>query len=147
MFRYRFDDVAHVVRTLHPAYFAFVMATGIVAISAHFEGLRTIAIGLSWFNAIAFVMLCVLYLLRLAFYPHSFFRDVPDFERGPGFFTLVAGIDVAGSQAIIIFGNDKVAIGMWVASIPLWACLIYAVFTAFTVKECKPSFGVGINGG
>ena len=38
------------------------------------------------------------------------------FERGPGFFTLVAGIDVAGSQAIIIFGNDKVAIVMWVAA-------------------------------
>jgi tellurite resistance protein TehA-like permease len=98
-------------------------------------------------NAVAFVVLCVLYLLRLAFYPHFFFQDIPDFERGPGFFTLVAGIDVAGSQAIIIFGNDKVALGMWVASIPLWACLIYAVFTAFTVKERKPSLGAGINGG
>ena len=59
----------------------------------------------------------------------------------------MAGIDVAGSQAIIIFGNDKVAIVMWVASIPLWAGLIYSVFTAFIIKECKPSLGAGINGG
>lgn len=69
MFRYRFKNLAYEVETLHPAYFALVMATGIVAISCYLEGLRTIAVCLSWFNAASFVTLWILYLLRLAFYP------------------------------------------------------------------------------
>jgi tellurite resistance protein TehA-like permease len=147
LFRYRFKEMACVVETLHPAYFALVMATGIVAISAHLEGLRIIAVGLSWFNAVAFIVLWIMYLLRLAFYPRSFLRDIADFERGPGYLTLVAGFGVAGSQTIIIFGYSKFAVGMWVTSIPLWFCLIYAVFAALIVKEHKPSLDKGINGG
>jgi len=139
-------DVASAVENLHPAYFALVMATGIVAIAAHFEGLATIALGLTWFNAAAFCVLWIMYLLRLVLYPRSFVRDMADFERGPGFFTLVAGTGVFGSQAIIIFGNNQLAFVLWVLSVPLWACLIYTIFAAFTVKENKPSLE-GINGG
>ncbi len=147
LLRYSFKDLAHAVETLHPAYFALVMATGIVAISAFFEGLRVIAVGLSWFNAVAFIILCVAYLLRLVFYPRSIIQDVPNFQRGPDFFTLVAGLNVAGSQAIIIFGNNNVALALWLASIPVWLFFTYAILFAFTVKECKPSLGEGINGG
>jgi tellurite resistance protein TehA-like permease len=135
------------VEKLHPAYFALVMATGIVAIAAYFEGLGALAVGLSWFNTVAFVVLGLMYLLRLVFYPRAFARDMADFERGPGFFTLVAGAGVFGSQAIIIFANGKVALGMWVLAILLWAGFIYAIFTAFTIKEEKPSLADGINGG
>jgi hypothetical protein len=63
-----------VVQTLHPAYFALVMATGIVAISAFLEGLHTIAVGLSWFNAVAFILLCVIYL-RVWFSIHVLFFE------------------------------------------------------------------------
>ena len=147
MTRYTFKGVAYAVKTLHPAYFALVMATGIVALSAFFAGLNTIAIALSWFNTGAFAVLWIMYLARLVFYPGCFFGDIADFERGPGYFTLVAGTSIFGAQALIVFNNSSVAVAMWASSVPLWACLTYAIFAAFTVKECKPSLGAGINGG
>ena len=35
---------------LSPAYFAMVMATGIVSIAAHFQGLQRLAVALLWLN-------------------------------------------------------------------------------------------------
>ncbi len=36
---------------------------------------------------------------------------------------------------------------LWFLAAVLWALLTYAIFTAFTVKERKPSLAEGINGG
>ena len=141
------NAAAFAVERLHPAYFALVMATGIVSIAADLEGLSALAVVLFWFNAAAFIVLWVMYLLRLIFYPRAFAQDMTDFERGPGFFTLVAGTGVFGAQAIVIFSNLRLALGMWALAIVLWAGFIYAIFAGFTVKENKPSLGAGINGG
>ena len=80
----------HVVQHLHPAYFAMVMATGIVAIASQLTGLRRLAISLSWLNVAVFIVLWALTLARLVAFPRDFFRDLIDHKRGPGFFTIVA---------------------------------------------------------
>jgi tellurite resistance protein TehA-like permease len=49
--------LAEGTRGLNPAYFALVMATGIVAIAAQIAGLSIVAKGLTWLNVIAFVVL------------------------------------------------------------------------------------------
>jgi tellurite resistance protein TehA-like permease len=41
----------------------------------------------------------------------------------------------------------SVAFSFWIATLLLWLILIYAVFTALTVKETKPPLDQGINGG
>src|SRR5215831_2317742 len=135
------------VKNLHPAYFAMVMATGIVAIASQLTGLRSLAVGLSWLNISVFVVLWTLTLARAILFPQDFFRDLIDHKRGPGFFTIVAGTSVLGRQQIIIFGHYTVATAMWFLALPLWAGFTYAIFTGFTVKEDKPSLAEGIHGG
>jgi len=141
------EAILDAVKNLHPAYFAMVMATGIVAIASQLTGLRSLAVGLSWLNIGVFVVLWTLTLARAILFPRDFFRDMIDHKRGPGFFTIVAGTSVLGRQQIIIFGHYTVATAMWFLALPLWAGFTYAIFTGFTVKEDKPSLAEGIHGG
>jgi len=79
------------VKHLSPAYFALVMATGVVSFGAWDFGLPILAIGLFAFNLVAYVVLACLTVFRLVRYPHLFFTDMTDHRLGPGFFTAVAG--------------------------------------------------------
>ena len=135
------------IRTLHPAYFALVMATGIVSIAAQLLGMPLVARTLLFVNVIAFIVLCGLTIIRLIRFPRDMFADLIDHQRGVGFFTLVAATSVLGSQVVVLLGNQRVAFILWVATITLWLILIYAVFTALTVKETKPPLDQGISGG
>jgi tellurite resistance protein TehA-like permease len=141
------ETILDSVRHLHPAYFAMVMATGIVAIGCQLTGLRLLALSLSWLNIGIFVVLWALTLARAILFSKDFFHDLIDHKRGPGFFTIVAGTSVLGRQQIIIFGHYGVSTAMWFLALPLWAGFTYAIFTGFTVKEDKPSLAEGIHGG
>jgi tellurite resistance protein TehA-like permease len=135
------------IETLHPGYFSVVMATGIVAVALHFEDLRWPALTLSWLNVAMFAVLAVMTLARAILYRTSLVRDLHDFERGPGFFTIVAGTAILGDQMIVIFDHSTVAFVLWLIAIPMWAFCTYAIFLEFTVNENKPRFEEGINGG
>ncbi len=139
--------LARAIQNLHPAYFAMVMATGIVAIAAALTSLRRISLALAWLSIVLFLVLWSLTLARVALYPRHFFGDLIDHKRGPGFFTIVAGTSVVGRELIIIFGNYSAAWDLWLLAAPLWAAFIYAIFTGFTVKEQKPTLAEGIHGG
>lgn len=134
------------VRDLSPAYFALVMATGIVSVAADLSGMRLIAVVLLWLNVIAYITLWILTMLRMIWYRRQFFGDMTDHQRGPGFFTTAAATCLLGSQFIRIIGNYSVATILWFLGIVLWICLTYGIFTAFTVKENKPSLAEGITG-
>lgn len=135
------------VRRLHPAYFALVMATGIVSVAAHLLGMEPVAQALVAVNLVAFPVLWALTITRVVVYPSAFFEDLVDHQRGVGFFTIVAGTSVLGGQLVLVRGEYGVGLALWTLSIALWLLLIYAIFTAFTVKETKPSLAEGINGG
>lgn len=135
------------IKNLHPAYFAIVMATGMVAIAVNLAGMRLLPKILTGLNIVVFVILWLMTIARVSFYPGFFFRDLTDHNRGVGFFTIVAGTTVLGSQLIIIFEHYKVAIVLWYLAIFLWVGLTYTIFTGFTIKENKPSLAEGINGG
>ncbi|HEY6947047.1 MAG TPA: tellurite resistance/C4-dicarboxylate transporter family protein [Candidatus Acidoferrum sp.] len=135
------------VRTLNPAYFAMVMATGIVAIAAHLTGMPLVGRVLAGINVIAFVVLLAITLARVVLYPREFFLDLVDHQVGVGFFTLVAATAVLGSQNVILFGMYRLAGVLWIVSCLLLLLIVYAVFAAFTVKERKPSLAEGIHSG
>ena len=97
------DVVRENVRTLHPAYFALVMATGIVSIAAHLTGMFFVGRMLAAINAVAYVTLIGMTLARVFFFPRAVFDDLIDHQRGVGFFTLVAATAVFGSQYVILF--------------------------------------------
>ena len=135
------------IRTLHPAYFALVMATGIVSIAAHLLGMTILSRALLAINAVAFIVLWILFAIRLARFRREMFADLIDHQRGVGFFTSVAATSVFGSQLLMLTGSTGAAFALWVATVILWVVLTYAVFTAYTVKETKPTLAEGISGG
>lgn len=132
--------------TLHPAYFALVMATGIVSIACALLGLRSMAVPLLWANTAFFVILWVLTGLRVARFRDRVIADLTHHGRAVGFFTLVAATCVLGSQWIVIADAWRLAAWLWAAGIVLWATITYSVFALLTVKEEKPSLADGING-
>ncbi|MEO6486594.1 MAG: tellurite resistance/C4-dicarboxylate transporter family protein [Thermoanaerobaculia bacterium] len=135
------------IQTLHPAYFALVMATGIVSIAAQLMGIPFFPRALLVINVVAYTLLWGLTIVRIARFPRDVFADVANHQRGVGFFTTVAATSVLGSQLVIVLKSYQLAFALWVFTLALWLVLIYAIFTAFTVKEKKPALDEGINGG
>lgn len=131
---------------LSPAYFAMVMATGIVSIAAEAMSMPRIAMALFWLNIGVYLVLWLLSVLRAVWFTRQFFDDMLDHQRGPGFFTTIAGSCILGSQFILISGNYQAAFILWVIGAVLWVGLNYTIFTAFTVKEIKPPLDQGITG-
>ena len=115
------------LRTLHPAYFALVMATGIVSVAAQLLGIPVVPKALLAINIASYVVLVVLSVLRIARYPREVFADLIDHQRGVGFFTVVAATSVLGSQLVIVAKHQTFAFALWIATLVLWLVLIYAV--------------------
>lgn len=131
---------------LPPVYFALVMATGVVSVAADIYGMRAIAVALLAINAIAYVALWALTLLRLGRHPRRLLDDLGDHQRGWGFLTIVAGSSVLGVQFILLYRDYAIATGLWAIAAVLWAPLTYAIFTALITKREKPSLEHGISG-
>lgn len=148
----RFDPslVSHLkarLAVMHPAYFALVMATGIVAISGHLMGLDELSITLAWINIVTYPTLWGLYLLRAVLFRERFAADCLDHGRAPGFFTVVAATGVLGTQAVILHDAVEFARVLWWICVALWAVTTYVIFTLLTVRHDKPTLAEGINGG
>jgi len=132
---------------MHPAYFAMAMATGIVSVACHLLGFHPLAVGLFWLNVAIYAGLWALTIARVAIYPAAVVSDLISHGRGVGFFTTVAATCVLGTQCLIVGGFPRVATGLWILGIALWAILTYTVFSALTVRRNKPPLSVGIHGG
>ena len=141
------------LENLYPGYFALVMATGIVGIAVHLVGTSAESSPFLWasrgllgINIIGYVVLVLLLLTRCIVYPRRVLADFADHGRGPGFFTIVAGTCVLGTQILVLTGETGVATALWFVGIGLWLVVMYAFFTAVMVREEKPSLEAGING-
>src|SRR5262245_48814369 len=140
-------DASGALATMHPAYFAMVMATGIVSIACHLAGLPAIAPPLVWLNIAFYIALWILTAARIARFRSQVVADVFHHGRSVGFFTTAAATCVLGTQLLIIYDARSIATLLWFAGILLWALITYTVFTVLTVKRDKPSLADGINGG
>lgn len=134
------------IKNLSPAYFAIVMATGIISIAAHLMEMKVIALALFVLNNIFFSVLWILTILRLVLFPKEVISNMTSHMKGPGFFTSVAATCVLGSQYILMFDNFQIAVILLIFGIVLWVLLTYTIFTALTIKQDKPALGEGITG-
>ncbi len=134
------------VESLPPAYFALIMATGIVSIAADLLGFGLIAIGLLWLNIACYAILWLLTVGRVFLFPRRLLADLGDLKRGTGFLTIVAGTCIVGSQLVALKEAYHPALLLLLFGLGLWVLLIYAVCTAFVITQDKPSLGEGING-
>ena len=140
------DWLAEGARGLSPAYFALVMATGIVSIAADRAEFHTIAVVLLWLNLGQYLVLWILTSWRLLRYRRALFDDLTDHRLGPGFLSAVAATGVMGNQ-LILTGAYDLALGLWIFCLFLWIALTYTIFFSLTIKETKPTIDQGITGG
>jgi len=140
-------SIARGAAGLSPAYFALVMATGILSIALLEQGLGRIAKLLFGLNLVFYAGLAGLTALRLLRHLPRVVADLTSHSRGPGFFTLVAGTCVLGRQFQLLAHEPGVELLLWLSSLGLWLFLIYAFLAAVTVREPKPGLASGLNGG
>src|SRR5436190_3684669 len=138
--------ISGAAENLFPGYFALVMATGIISIAAFQLSMKPVAWILLAINLIAYAVLWILLLIRLLRFFPRVKTDITDHARGPGFFTIVAGTCVLGSQLVIVLGQYKAAMGLWIIGLGLWILIMYTFLAAVTVQEDKPPLETGING-
>ncbi|MCA9427994.1 MAG: C4-dicarboxylate ABC transporter, partial [Candidatus Omnitrophica bacterium] len=100
------------IQDLHPAYFAMVMATGIVSISANLKGWVLLSYLLFWINVPAYLVLWILNLARIVCHPRKVLADLGNHARGVGFFTTIAATCVLGSQCVVLYQAHNVAFAL-----------------------------------
>jgi tellurite resistance protein TehA-like permease len=134
------------IATLFPGYFALVMATGILAVAAKQQDLGWLANALYLVAAIAYVVLVVLVLARLVFFPRLLYADLTSHSKGFAFLTIVAATNVLGGASVTVHGWLGVTRVLWWISIASWVVLAYATLFAVVLRNPKPGMGIGING-
>ncbi|MFV0282076.1 MAG: tellurite resistance/C4-dicarboxylate transporter family protein [Rhodoblastus sp.] len=135
------------LETLHPAHFALVMATAIVARTASLHNVEYVPDILLYLNIVFIVTLTAASVLRMARYPKAFAADIRSHGRGVGFFTVVAGFGVFGAQLIFQRNAVHLASAIWSLAIVLWLVITYGELAVLTCTPEKPSIEQGLNGG
>jgi tellurite resistance protein TehA-like permease len=137
---------AAAIRDLHPGYFAFVMATGIVSTG-------TFLLGPSWLSRVllvvasaGLVVLSVALMIRLVRFRPSVVADVHAPERVFGFFTITAGLDVLGVR-LSYAGHPLVTAILVGVAAALRLVLTYGVPASLLLTRAHASVLGGVNGG
>ena len=133
------------VRDLHPGYFAFVMATGIIS-----DG--TFLLGPSWLSrallaaaSAGLVVLGAALAARLVFFRSSVIADFRAPERAFGFFTVTAGLDVLGAR-FALAGHPLVTAILAGLAATIWLLLTYGVPASVLLSRTRDSVLGGVNG-
>jgi tellurite resistance protein TehA-like permease len=116
------------LETLDPAYFGFVMSTGIVSIAFHEMGLDRIAVPLGVFNVGCYLTLLVLFGVRLGLFPDQIVADLQDSERHWGTLTFIVGTNTVGVQFLSVFDVVNIAALLWLSTVFVAPLLLYYLF-------------------
>lgn len=135
-----------IAENLYPGYFALVMATGALSIALHLHRYEALARALLAFNVLAYAVLAALLVLRLLLFPRRVAADMTEHARAPGFFTVVAGTCVLGTNLAVTGGLAAPAMILWEVGIALGVVVMYSFFFAVVTRPQKPNLESGING-
>ncbi len=125
-------------RTLHPGYFALVMASGIVSIAMKNQPVYWISVPLLWITAATYAVLVVLSLWRLISFRAELVSDLTNPSRGFGFYTFIAATDVLGTR-LAGDGHHTVATVLLVVGWLAWVLLGYLIpWTAVLGRAERP---------
>lgn len=134
------------VQRLFPGSFAFVMATGIIAVGCDQHDLRSAAIVLFWLAAVGYVVLTVMTVLRVITFPSEVLSDLSDHATSFAFLTQVAATNVLGAAAGTVMAWWTAATVLWWVSLPLWVLWLYAGLLVEITSADKPDLGRGVDG-
>jgi tellurite resistance protein TehA-like permease len=136
---------AKAVRDLHPAYFGFVMATGIISTGMFLLGPSWLSTALLVATAAGLVVLGAALAARLVWFRASVAADIGAPDRVFGFFTITAGLDVLGVR--FAFGGHPLVTAILAAvAAALWLVLTYGVPASLLLDRSRDSVLGGVNG-
>ncbi len=134
------------VAELPPSAFAMVMATAVIAITAHELGMPLLARALGVLAIVAYVILWLLFAGRLVRHPAKVYGDLVDHVKGPGYLTIIAATCILGNEVYVLWSAKGPATALCAGGALLWLIGIYLLFTALTVKQDKPTLADGMTG-
>lgn len=136
---------ADAIRELHPAYFAYVMATGIVSTAAYSLGPSWLSLALLAAACAGLALLTVALGARLILFRSSVAADIRAPDRVFGFFTVTAGLDVLGVR--LMFAGHPLATAILAAiAAAVWLLLTYGVPASLLLTRARDSVLGGVNG-
>ena len=139
------ERAAAAVRDLHPAYFAFVMATGIISTGLFELGPSWLSVVLLAAASAGLVVLAVALAARLVYFRPRVIADASAPERAFGFFTITAGLGVLGVR-FALAGHPLPAAILASLAAAVWLLLTYGVPASVLLNRTRDSVLGGVNG-
>ncbi|MGH3123846.1 MAG: tellurite resistance/C4-dicarboxylate transporter family protein, partial [Streptosporangiaceae bacterium] len=142
---WREHRAATAVRDLHPGYFAFVMATGIISTGAFLLGPSWLSVALLVAASAGLLVLGAALVARLVLFRSSVAADVRAPDRVFGFFTITAGLDVLGVR-LELAGHPLATAVLAALAAAVWLVLTYGVPAGLLLGRAHDSVLGGVNG-
>jgi tellurite resistance protein TehA-like permease len=136
---------ASAVRELHPGYFAYVMATGIISTAAYSLGPSWLSLALLAAACAGLAVLGAALVLRLLYFRRDVAADIRAADRVFGFFTITAGLDVLGVRLMLAGHPVATAVLAGVAA-AVWLLLTYGVPASLLLTRARDSVLGRVNG-
>ena len=133
------------IRDLHPGYFAFVMATGIISTGTFLLGPSWLSRALLVVASAGLVVLSVALVVRLVMFRSRVAADMHAPERVFSFFTITAGLDVLGVR-FFYAGHPLVTAILAGVAAAVWLVLTYGVPASLLLARTHDSVLGGVNG-
>jgi tellurite resistance protein TehA-like permease len=133
------------IRDLHPSYFAFVMATGIISTGFFLLGPSWLSQALLVVASIGFVVLIAELVIWLARYRSRVVAEIRAPERVFGFFAISASCDLLGAR-FASAGHPLVTTVLACVAAVVWFVLTYGVPASVLLARRRDSVLGGVDG-
>jgi tellurite resistance protein TehA-like permease len=137
--------IGNIARNFHPAYFAMVMATGIMSIAFDAMAFTGISQALFRLNLVFYPILCILLVARVLLFRPNLTADLKTLHRSWLFLTFVVGTNTFGMQLIIFQRATDAACALWLIALAGWFICIYFIFFNLIPLRKKPAYEI-VNG-
>lgn len=122
-------SLAEAIETLDPAYFGFVMSTGIVSIAFRELGVMAVAWPLAILTVGCYALLLILFAIRSLLHPGQMAADLRDSTRHWGTLTFIVATNTVGVQSLFFFEAVGPAIALWLTTVFATPLFLYYLFT------------------
>lgn len=126
------------IKNFHPAYFAMVMATGILSIAFEAMAFSGIASVLFTLNLFFYLILCTIFTARMMFFLPDLMADLRNLRRALLFLTFVIGTNTIGMQLVTFQQATGLAIILWIIALTGWLVCIYFILLDLISMLGKP---------
>ncbi|MDF7815631.1 tellurite resistance/C4-dicarboxylate transporter family protein [Hymenobacter sp. YC55] len=134
-----------IIEKFPPAYFAFVMATGIISLAAHAQHIAWLAESFFYLNLLLYPLFLLLLAARILLFAGAVKAELASHEQGPNFLALVAATCLVGNQFVQLRGNQVLGLALWVFGALCWLVLLYGFLLSTTLKRDKPKLETGLD--